>query len=134
MDVFLFTDEESKQCGETPDFKVYKDSKLLFYCEVKSIDKEIFVEEEQFGTDNTYNQIAMKRIHKSVKQFDSVNPNRDYPNVLVIVNHQFGVDVADLHLVFSGIPLESSDKVITFVRKDFAEKIRTEKNRIDLYI
>lgn len=77
LEPLRFSKEELK-ASKTPEFRVYKDGKLICYCEVKSIFDDNF---EGVRPDPTYNTIQNK-IHEAVKQFDSVNPFHDYPNVL----------------------------------------------------
>lgn len=33
---------------------------------------------------------------KRIKQFSSINPNNEYPNILALVNHEPGTDESDL--------------------------------------
>lgn len=88
-----FTKKERKQL-KTPDFRVLKDDELVFYCEVKSIDKDDFDElvlERGFyirtGKD-PIDDIISTKIHKAHKQFNAANKNCDLPNVLIFINHE----------------------------------------------
>lgn len=123
--------EMRKNGNKTPDFMVKKDDKLLFYCEVKSIVGAVW--DNGFRQDPTYNQIQNK-IHEAVKQFSSVNQNREFPNVLVLKNNQYWTDVIDLHSVLTGMFFANNGERYSIFRKYSNGRIEKEKFLIDLYI
>ena len=90
-----FNKGELRTLGKTPDFKVHSEGELVAFCEVKSIVGDDF---EGCRDDSTYGSMQ-NRIHESVKQFRSVNPDHQIPNILALVNHQIGTDLA--------VPLEN---------------------------
>lgn len=87
-----------KQQGKKPDFELYSNNQLFGYCELKSIvDYEFYGERR----DPTYNKIQNK-IHEATKQFNSVNPAHNLPNILFFINHCSKVSYQDLWFVLSG--------------------------------
>lgn len=124
---------------ETPDFRVFNKTKeLAFFCEVKSIARDEWVDKNlppappggistaiRVEDDSTYNTLTFK-INKAVKQFEAVNPNRDYPNVLVFVNHDHKRNFDDLKNVLD---------VDNPIFKPFSRgRIKDKKFQIHLYI
>jgi hypothetical protein len=88
-----FAREETLK-NRTPDFKVFKNSKIVAFCEIKSprddwLDAQI--ETANPGqiaggarNDPTFNRLA-RHISKAASQFDAVNKDRAVPNILVFV-------------------------------------------------
>ena len=85
------------RAGQTPDFRVSRDGHFAFFCEVKSSPADrwldAMIENVSPGEivgggrkDPIFNRMTAD-IHKAVKQFDAVNENREYPNVLFLINH-----------------------------------------------
>src|SRR4051812_40607538 len=68
---------------KTPDFEVYSEDNLLFYREEKTLEYDDFVGEKN---DSSRNAIS-SHIKKAQEQFEQVNPDHKYPNVLVINNY-----------------------------------------------
>lgn len=75
-----FSKAEMRQ-GKTPDYRVYKNNELKFFCEVKTVEA-IGVG----GDDPVFNKLT-DDIHEAMKQFNAVNLEENYPNVLAFVNH-----------------------------------------------
>jgi len=136
--------EEDIGKGPTPDFRVLKGTDFCFFCEVKSIDKETWLDEQLKevppGTiaggerpDPTFNRLTSD-IHKAIKQFDAVNPDVKFPNVLAFVNNESICRVHDLYEVFTG-NYRSDDGTLYPISKKYSEgRIKEEKHRIHLFI
>ncbi|NMI03162.1 hypothetical protein HF638_04205 [Paenibacillus sp. SZ31] len=94
--------------NKTPDFEVYKNGKLVFYCEEKTLDKDDF---EGCKNDSTYNAIT-RHFHTAAKQFESINPHNQVPNVLAIVNLDTMKGCHDLFISLTGHALLESGKYL----------------------
>lgn len=103
-------DKKALRSGKTPDYKVYKDGEMTFYCEVKHIQKDQWLDYDKanadhviakFGKDPTFNRLS-SHIHKSAKQFNAVNNAQQYPNVLAIFNEYEQCGFLDLLAVTTG--------------------------------
>ena len=138
-----FSKEERTQ-SKTPDFRVFHGQDFAFFCEVKSMSRDEWLDKQldaaQPGEivgggrpDPTYNRISQK-IHGAFKQFDAVNPDLVHPNVLVLVNHDKDSDVKDLDLVCSGGFFTEDGKWLPIGRKFSEGRIRDKKRRIHLFI
>jgi len=123
-----FDDTEMTQ--KTPDFKVYLDDRLVFYCEVKSIFEDGV---EGAREDPTYNKIQNK-VHEAVKQFNSINLDKEYLNVLALVNHEFGTDEVDLISILTGNFYSESGEKYPLFKKYSEGRIKDGKKIIDLYL
>lgn len=138
-----FSKEECRQ-GKTPDFRVFHSKSPQFFCEVKSIDKDTWLD-KQFKkapsgvlvggerNDPIYNRLT-DDIHKSIKQFDAVNEDLNYPNVLALVNHDEMCGVPDLYAVLTGNALTDDGGVISLFQNYSEGRIRDEKKRIHLFL
>jgi len=129
---------------KTPDFRVFANGELAFYCEVKTaqeddwLDKQVDVAPPLTlvggpRTDPTYNRIN-NQIHNAVRQFDAVNRAMDHPNVLAIVNGDDGAAFTDLIQVLTGNAYCASGEVIPMFREYSDGRIREEKLRVHLYL
>jgi len=125
-----FTKTEMRHC-KTPDFKIIKDEKLCFYCEVKSIKKDDFI--GGCREDPVFNRLT-NDIHTAVKQFENVNPELITPNVLVFVNHDKRCGFFDLLSVITGNFHGANGKNSPIYKKFSDGRIKNEKNKIHLYI
>jgi hypothetical protein len=129
----------------TPDFKAFRADELVFYCEVKTIQRDPWFDEVtqncQPGTarisrrsDPTYNRLA-NHIHEAYEQLSSVNLTASVANVLAFVNCDRQCGVIDLHSVLSGNAYCSQTREAIPAFKQFSEgRIRDEKFSIDLYL
>ncbi len=136
--------KEEKRKGKTPDFRVYKDDDLIFYCEVKTRDKDCWLDNELDSAENgeivggmqndpIFNSLTT-HIHKAVKQLDAVNPEQEAPNVLTLVNHDKNYGLNDLIEIVTG-NFYSENGDVDPISKQYSEgRIKEEKKRIDLYI
>ena len=106
-----FTKKEMR-ISKTPDFKVLQEGLLSFYCEVKNSEKDMWLDNlldqaNHFDLvgggrkDPIYNRLGA-HIHKARKQFEAVNSNEDYPNVLAFYNEDKLAGFLDLIAVTSG--------------------------------
>jgi len=131
--------------GKTPDFRVSRDGIIQFYLEVKSLlgedplDVALFdIEPFQIATilrnDPRFNRVA-GAIHKAVKQFDAVNPDRSHPNVLALVNYDNILsDVGDLIAVLTG-KFISEDGTEDLIYGKYARgRVSADAQRVDLYL
>jgi hypothetical protein len=136
---------KEKMCqSKTPDFRVYRGSEFVFFCEVKSAVEDEWLDRQLLSAptetlvggvrqDPIYNRIENK-IHQAVQQFDAVNPNQAHPNVLVLVNHDRHADRVDLEAVLAGsIPLQGGGRLRGFTNYSHG-RIRDDKFRIHLYL
>lgn len=143
MRVERFTQSEMRQ-GKTPDFLVLKGSDLVLYCEAKHVqhdqwlDKQLEVAAplEIVGgarPDPVFNRLT-DRIHEAAKQFDAVNHDRDYPNVLVFTNSDRQCGFPDLIAVLTG-NFHADGGAVEPIYKQYSEgRIREEKQTVDLYV
>jgi hypothetical protein len=130
--------------AKTPDFRLLKDGQLVAYCEVKTFERDVWLDkmlaEAQPGSlagglrsDPIYNRIT-NAIHTAARQLVSANPNHDALNILVIVNRDKPASYHDLVSVITGKwdPLAGiHDKT----HEQYSEgRISKEKYEIDLYI
>ncbi len=129
--------------GKTPDFRVFKDGALRFFCEVKSIDEDKWLDNKLnavhpsqtvggYRNDPVFNRLT-DDIHKAAAQFLAVNPNAETPNVMVFVNHDSMCDEQDMIGVLTGQFL-ADDRSSHRIYSKFSEgRIKNEKYLIHLF-
>jgi len=143
ISVCRFTKKE-KIDRKTPDFKILEADKLAFYCEVKSIDKDNWLDNQLekakpgeivggIRQDPIFNRLT-DDIYKAEKQFKSVNKKREYPNVLVLVNHDIYCKFNDLLSVITGNFYAKGDVVLPIDKKYSEGRIKNAEYIIDLFI
>jgi hypothetical protein len=143
LQVKAFT-KEKKAISKTPDLRVLKDDKLAFFCEVKTIEHDTWLEKIIMnappltivgggGNDPRFNRIEGK-IHEASLQFAAVNPNSEYPNVLAFVNHDDLCGIRDLESVLTGQFFAEGGKLFPIYMKYSEGRIKEEKYQIHLYI
>ena len=143
LDVARFSKAEMRQ-GRTPDFRVFANGDLAFYCEVKTAQEDEWLDKRIAAAppltvvggarpEPIYNRVSTQ-IHNAVGQFDAVNPEMDHPNVLAIVNGDEGAGFTDLIQVLTGNAYCESGHVIPMFREYSEGRIRDEKLRIHLYL
>lgn len=122
--------KEAEKTGKNPDFRVFKGNRFAFFCEVKTISPD-----ERWGIlhDSTFNMLTNK-IHTAIKQFNAVNPQLEYPNVLAFVNHDRRRGWMDLYGVLTGGSLADGGGHPLIYLKFSEGRIRDEKEQIHLYI
>jgi hypothetical protein len=130
--------------AKTPDFRLMKRSKLVAYCEVKTFERDEWINKmldaanpgELVGggrRDPIYNRIA-NAIHTAAKQLEDANSNHDVLSVLLLVNRDKMAKYQDLVSVIAGKwdPLAG---IHDRAHLQFSEgRIRQERFKIDLYI
>jgi hypothetical protein len=138
-----FTKIETRS-SQTPDFRVFQNAEFLFYCEVKSILEDRWLDKQLNSAthsklmggnrkDPIFNRLA-KDIHDAVKQFDAVNKDQKYPNVLTLVNHDDMCGFDDLLGVLTG-NFYSNDGTAHPIYRQFSDgRIKDEKEKIHLFI
>jgi hypothetical protein len=105
-----FSKEEQRK-GKTPDFRVFQKSDLVAYCEAKHVQEDDWLDEQLEGAqpleivggmrpDPIFNRLTA-HIHTAAKQFAAVNPNRDYPNILFLLNPDRVCKMVDLLAVLT---------------------------------
>jgi hypothetical protein len=109
--------EEKKE--KNPDFKLFKESKLCGYCELKSPRDDWTFESPDKGKPGesvtetrrspTSNNLA-RQLKSAAEQFDAINPNHELPNVLILVNHAVGRTRSDLYITLAGFGLHPVPK------------------------
>jgi len=120
---------------KTPDFRVFSNSELAFYCEVKTAQEDEWLDrqlataadDELVGglrSDPICSRIN-SQIHRAGRQFNAVNPALDYPNVLAIVNGDRHAGFRDLVNVLGDDPM---------FHQYSQGRIREEKLRVHLYL
>ena len=128
----------------TPDFKIVNGDELIAYCEVKSPGQDNqFLDQllgappdvilEEVRPDPTFNRLS-SHIHKAVKQFDAVNPDRSLLNILAFVNHDSAVSAVDLYETVTGHLPAADGRHYATMQRVSERRIREDKQRIDLYI
>jgi len=130
--------------GKTPDFRVSQNGALVFYCEVKSIKKDTWldkqIEESEPGKlagglrkDPIFNRLTAD-IHEAVKQFNAVNKDEKYPNVLALVNHDKMCGFNDLLAILTGNFYVNDGTTHPIYEKFSDGHIKDEKIKIHLFI
>jgi ribosomal protein L30 len=138
---------------KTPDFKLLKDGTLAAYCEVKSpTDGDLFDFPDDLATGEIRVEVGKdpalfnlaNHITKAGKQFEAANPDREHPNILIIVNHARRKGPADLRLALEGFPAPGGGRFLPLLDDDplasAEKKWEVQKNvweaaaSIDLYI
>ncbi len=126
-------DEQRIKNNKTPDFKVYKEQQLIFYCEVKDIREDNRNYDNGGLKDNTYD-IVSDCIHESYRQFLSVNKSHNVPNVLAICSKRHGIDFWDYKFTCEGGYKNNEGKFVPALKKVSEGRIKSEKTFIDLCI
>ena len=128
-----FTKKEMRILNnETPDFKVFKEEDLSFYCEVKEIeDFPIDRYDGNIESDKDEDKV-LALINKSCNQFLSVNPQHIVPNILAIYNQRLGTDILDFKFAFEGRWTTASGKSYLRPNRDAFTRIAAKKVNIDM--
>lgn len=132
------------QRSKTPDFRVNKNDEFVFFCEVKTSKKDTWLEEQLqkvragciaggLRNDPIFNRLT-DDIYKAAKQFDAVNPDQKFPNVLAIVNHDKNCGFLDLLSVLTG-NFYVDDGSVHHIYAQYSEsRVKEKKDRVHLYI
>jgi hypothetical protein len=137
-------DKNETRSSKTPDLKLYQHGRLVAFCEVKTFQHDIWLDQalekaapgELVGglrLDPIYNRVS-NAVHTAVRQLEAVNPRHDQLNFLVLVNRDRAAKREDLVSVLTGCwdPLHGIlEKTHTAYS---GGRIREEKRRVDLYV
>jgi len=130
--------------GKSPDFQVYRNDQLAFYCEVKNAQKDTWLDEKLSKADigeivggsrkdPVFNRLSA-HIHKARKQFDAINNDEKLPNVLAFYNEDDQSDFLDLLAVTTGNFFAEGGAVFP-IYKNFSEgRIKSDIEKIHLFI
>jgi len=138
---FLVKKIDEKKPGKKPDFGVFSDNGLVFYCEVKSLKRDIDInqliesKDPIIKDDPIFNSIA-NRIHEAAKQFLAINPNHEIPNVLSFVNKYFiprSIDIQDLYLTLYGCKI-TEDRKNFYIKEGVRKRLYKDLKVIDLFL
>ncbi len=143
FEVGSFSEKEMRDM-KTPDFRLLRGGVEVAVCEVKSFQRDTWLEEEmkkvppgeiagELRPDPIFNRIS-NSVHTAIKQFESVNSSHGLFNFLVLVNHDPSARPEDLDRVVTGYedPLHGCFDQTCL---QFSEgRIREEKKKIDLYV
>ena len=104
---------------------MYLRDEFAFFLEAKEITSAL---QHGFG-DSILDRIA-NDIHEAIKQFDSMNPECEHPNVLAFVNRNSACSVLDLEETFTG---HRRYEIPTGLRWSEG-RIRDEKHRVHFFL
>ena len=138
-----FTDQEMRQ-SKTPDFRIFKDTQFVLYSEAKHVQEDTWLEDQLSAAppmtlvgglrhDPAFNRLS-GHIHEAAKQFKAVNPDREYPNVLVLTSSDRGCTFTDLIFTLTGNFYAESGAVDPIYKNISDGRIKAEKFTIDLYV
>lgn len=116
---------------KTPDRRVYHGGGLAFFLEIKEIKHDSWARGARPSP--IFNRLT-DDIHTAVKQFGSVNPDLEHPNVLAFVNNDRRCGSLDLIGVTTGHLLLKGAGVAPIYLNYSEGRIRDEKHRIHLYL
>jgi hypothetical protein len=136
--------KKEMRVGKTPDFRILRNDRLVFYCEVKSSQKDNWLDQQLVGAapdeliggarnDSIFNRLTTD-IHEAVKQFDAVNKDQKIPNVLALVNHDNMCRFNDLLGILTGNFYANDGSVHPIYRQFSQGRIKDEKSRVHMYI
>jgi hypothetical protein len=137
-------DKNRMRTGKTPDFKVFKHGSLIFYCEVKNPEKDVWLDrlisEAKPGEivgglrrDPVFNRLTT-HIHSARKQFDAVNQAETLPNVLAFYNEDKNSDFWDLLAVTTGNAYAESGAVLPIYKIISEGRVKADLMKIHLFI
>src|ERR1035441_7478237 len=129
--------------SKTPDFRVFKDSTFVLYCEAKHVQYDQWLDMQLADAepleivggarhDPIFNRLA-DHIHTAAKQFDAVNHGRKFPNILVFTNSDRQCGFPDLLSVLTGNFYSENGAAEPIYKAVSEGRIREEKLTIDLY-
>jgi hypothetical protein len=130
--------------GKTPDFRVLENDALCFFCEVKSVRGDAWLDRAVAAAspmqivggsrpDPAFNRLT-NDIHTAVKQFTAVNSDRRYPNVLAFVNYEPICGIQDVAAVVTGNAYTDDGEVLPIYRQYSEGRMREDRLSIDLYL
>jgi hypothetical protein len=124
--------------GKTPDFRLVKHGDLQAFCELKSPrDDFLFELPQQDGfairANLPFHRKLGSHIRYAAQQFDAVNPDREFPNILVFVNHSPDIARRDIHATVAGLPGPDGKRIFMLSRK-MQEQVLNAARKIDLFL
>ena len=123
--------KQEMRAGKTPDYRVLRDARLVAYCEAKHLQRDDWA--SGLRSDPIFNRIS-NHIHEAAQQFNAVNPDHAYPNILVFANSDGMSDARDLDSVITGL-FRVKGGTDEAIYEQFSEgRIKEEKCKIDLYV
>ena len=133
-----------KNTGKTPDFRLCRNGVEVAFCEVKSFQRDNWLEEQIKNArpgeivggarpDPIFNRIT-NSIHTAFHQFESVNPDHRLLNFLFLANHDTSARPEDLDRVLTGFENPRLGILEPTCIQFAGGRILREKTRIDLYV
>ena len=131
-------DARALNTGKTPDFKLYKNGKLIGFCELKSPrDDDVFNSPKPGESSIRKNFLFYRKIGSHIRkaslQFDAVNKHHSLPNIMVFVSHSPEIERGDLHLTVSGLPAPDGRRIFMLGRK-MQEQVHEAARKVDLFL
>ena len=138
-----FSEPEMRQ-GKTPDFRVFKGEEFVLYSEAKHAQKDAWLDDQLSEAppmtlvggprhDPVFNRLS-GHIHRAAEQFQAVNPNHEYPNVLVITSSDRSCMFTDLISTLTGNFYSENGDIDPIYKSVSEGRIKEEKYAIDLYV
>ena len=138
-----FAKNEMKEI-KTPDFRLSRDGVEMALCEVKSFQRDEWLENQLQNAasgevvgglrpDPIFNRIS-NAIHTAFRQFESVNSDHRLLNFLFLVNHDTSAKPDDLDRVLTGYENPRMGLFEPTCVQYSAGRLRNEKSQIDLYV
>ena len=136
--------KDELRAAKTPDRRLLREDQTVAYVEVKSPQYDDWLESQlEFSPpmkivggakkDPTFSRIA-RHIDTAAKQFYSVNPSRNVPNILFFINHNHQSHWGDLYEVLTRHFLDNNGNKHATMLNISEGKIRNSKNQIDCFI
>jgi hypothetical protein len=129
---------------KTPDFRLSRGGVELALCEVKSFQRDEWLERQLkdaapgelvggLRPDPVFNRIS-NAVHTAFKQFESANSDHRLLNFLILVNHDTSAKPEDLDRVLTGYEDPLHGRFDSTCMQFSEGRIREEKRQIDLYV
>lgn len=109
-----------------PDFEVEYKNGGIFYCEVKSPDLKLDINEKYYRHQTTLSKLY-KFLHKAVKQFKKVNLKHIVPNILIWTSSNFQLNWSNFIDAYRGY-LSIDNKTILRDFRGFGSFKNTKKD------
>ncbi len=128
--------------SKPPDFRIFREDRFILYCEAKHVQYDEWLDKQLatvkplelvggLRSDPVFNRLS-GHIHSAAQQFDAVNHEREFPNVLVFTNSDNHCGFPDLLGVLTGNFYAESGAVEPIYKNISEGRIREEKLMIDL--
>jgi hypothetical protein len=138
-----FSKAEKRQ-GKTPDFRVCRGNAVVLYCEAKHVQRDQWLHRQLreaqplelvggLRLDPIFNRVS-NHIHEAAQQFNAVNSDRAYPNLLVFANSDRQCGAEDLRSIMTGNFYAQGGAIEPIYTQYSEGRIRNEKFLIDAYI